>query len=107
MCNLIGIAISGNTRRITYKQFKKWCDSNQALSGFNLTEVLMKQLFSDLDPHKKGNLTENDWVNAFGSYNWSNQILEELQSTVASSFSSARAAYSFFLKNVSTGDFES
>ncbi len=53
-----------------YKQFKKWCDDTQALNGFNLTEVLMKQLFSDLDPHKKGHLTENDWINAFGAYSW-------------------------------------
>ena len=69
-----------------YRMFKKWCLDNQALSGFNLTEELMQQLFSDLDPHKKGHLTENDWINAFGSYNWQNYMLEELQSTVASSF---------------------
>ena len=98
MYNLIGIAISENSRRITYKQFKDWLDSSNALQGFNLTETLLKELFSDLDPHKKGHLTQNDWVNAFGSYNWSNQILEELQSTVASSFFNARAAFSFFLK---------
>lgn len=44
---------------------KKWVESNQALRGFNLTEGLYKRLFSDLDPHKKGYLTENDWINSF------------------------------------------
>ena len=36
------------------------------LAGFNLTVKLMQQLFADLDPHKKGHLTELDWENAFG-----------------------------------------
>lgn len=38
-----------------------------ALRGFDLSEKLLQELFSDLDPHKKGYLTESDWVNAFGN----------------------------------------
>jgi hypothetical protein len=35
-----------------------------------------------MDPHKKGFLTENDWVNAFQSFNWNEQILIELKNAV-------------------------
>jgi len=69
------------------------------LIGFNLTETLLLKLFSDLDPHKKGHLTEIDWLNAFSSYSWKNQMQNELQSTVASSFSCPREAFRFFLRN--------
>ena len=54
------------SNRITYEQFKNWVEPRGVLHGFNLTEKLLKELFSDIDPHKKGNLTENDWNNAFG-----------------------------------------
>ena len=94
--------VSGHQKRITYEQFKQWCETKQALIGFNLTEVLLLKLFSDLDPHKKGHLTELDWINAFGSYSWKNQMLNELQSTVASSFSCPREAFNFFIKNSKT-----
>ena len=47
-------------------KYKEWIEVNHVLEGFNLTDKLMQELFSDLDPHKKGNLTETDWDNAFG-----------------------------------------
>ena len=52
--------------KITFKNFTNWIELNMVLAGFNLTEKLMQQLFADLDPHKKGHLTELDWENAFG-----------------------------------------
>jgi len=30
-----------------------------------MTESLTQELFSDIDPHKKGHLTLEDWINAF------------------------------------------
>ncbi len=30
-----------------------------------MTERLLQKLFADVDPHKKGYLTETDWNNAF------------------------------------------
>ena len=51
---------------MTFKHFSVWIETSMVLTGFNLTEKLMQQLFADLDPHKKGHLTELDWENAFG-----------------------------------------
>ena len=30
-----------------------------------MTLPLIQKLFAELDPHKKGYLTESDWLNAF------------------------------------------
>lgn len=69
------LVVSNRSHRVNYAMFKKWIEANQALTGFNLTEGLYKRLFSDLDPHKKGYLTETDWVNSFGCYSDSKQNL--------------------------------
>jgi Ca2+-binding EF-hand superfamily protein len=58
--------ISHQGARITFDQFSKWISSNGVLDGFNLTEKLLKDLFSDFDPHKKGHLTRSDWRQVFG-----------------------------------------
>jgi hypothetical protein len=55
---------------------------NQVLKGFNLTEVLLHELFSELDPHKKGLLALNDWSIAFKDFEWSVQNLVELKSAL-------------------------
>ena len=60
--------VSKNTDRIDYVTFKEWIEAKQVLRGFNLTDKLVQQLFSDLDPHKKGHLTDVDWKTAFGGY---------------------------------------
>ena len=52
-------------QKITFDQFKKFIESNQALAGFNMTLPLIQKLFAELDPHKKGYLIESDWLNAF------------------------------------------
>ena len=59
--------ISGYHKKIFYTQFLKWIRANNALRGFDVTEKLLQELFSDLDPHKKGYVTEQDWQNAFGN----------------------------------------
>jgi len=62
--------ISGYKNRLLFESFKKWTEDNQILNGFNLTDKLLLELYSSLDPHKKGYLTLNDWKNNFSSYNW-------------------------------------
>lgn len=57
--------VSKHSNRITYEQFKNWLEPRGILHSYNLTESLLRELFSDLDPHKKGHLTENDWTNCF------------------------------------------
>lgn len=52
-----------------YKHFSQWIEKSRALAGFDLTDKLLQTLFADLDPHKKGYLSEADWVNAFGNLN--------------------------------------
>lgn len=35
-----------------------------------INEDILKKLYSSLDTHKKGYLLENDFISAFGSYDW-------------------------------------
>jgi Ca2+-binding EF-hand superfamily protein len=59
--------ISHHGARITFEQFNNWIFTHSVLDGFNLTEKLLKDLFSDFDPHKKGHLTRSDWQSVFGN----------------------------------------
>jgi hypothetical protein len=47
-----------------------------------LTPPLIQQLFSELDPHKKGYLSEQDWSSAFKAFNWKTQIFVELKDAI-------------------------
>ena len=40
-------------------------------------EDILKSLFSALDQHKKGYLLENDFLSAFGSYDWKIEHIKE------------------------------
>jgi hypothetical protein len=53
---------------MNYRDFKAWVDENMILNGFNLTETLMQRLFSYLDPHKKGFISEYDWIRDFENF---------------------------------------
>ena len=53
--------VSKRMGQIKFNYFKDYIESSNCLIGFNLTKQLMIQLFSELDPHKKGFLTFNDW----------------------------------------------
>lgn len=57
--------VSGYRKKLVFQKFKKWIDEKNVLSGFDLTEKLVYEIFSDLDAHKKGYLVEPDWLNAF------------------------------------------
>lgn len=82
--------------KVKYRDFKEFLDENNALKGFNLTDQLLQQLFSELDPHKKGFLTESDWTQAFGGFNWNEQLIVELENLVGCSFSDLESAYEYF-----------
>ena len=60
---------SENQNKLRYNKFNEFLEREQALEGFNLTQPLVQKLFSELDPHKKGFLTLNDWRNAFKTFN--------------------------------------
>ena len=50
-----------------FQNFMTWVQKSSALVGFEPTEEQIKIVFSDLDPHKKGYLTERDWILAFSN----------------------------------------
>lgn len=89
--------ISKSTTCIRYENFKTWLETNNVLKGFNLTDKLMQQLFSDLDPHKKGNLTENDWTIAFGGYSNDELNVTELRDFLSESFKTPSDAWEYYI----------
>ena len=108
-------AASERLGKITFDQFKRFIENNQALAGFNMTLPLIQKLYAELDPHKKGFLTESDWVNALAAFNYNDQIFIELKNAIQVSFSDCESAFAFFLtfkrqgdqsKTISHSDFE-
>lgn len=79
--------ISGYRKKMVFQKFKSWIDELNVLAGFDLTEKLVYELFSDLDVHKKGYLTEVDWTNAFAHYHWEDQMIRELKDALKTNFS--------------------
>lgn len=59
--------IAGKKDRMEYTNFSAWIENNRILAGFDMTERLIQKLFADLDPHKKGYLSESDWKNGFSN----------------------------------------
>lgn len=94
-------AISEKNARMKFSQFKNWIENNRILSGFNMTEKLLQKLFADLDPHKKGYLSEVDWLNAFNGYNVQNQVLLEVQEALTTNYSDIENAFEFFISHES------
>jgi len=62
-----------------------------------MTLPLMQKLFAEIDPHKKGFLVESDWLSAFQSFNYNDQILIELKNAIQCAFSDCPSAFEFFL----------
>lgn len=62
-----------------------------------MTLPLIQKLFAELDPHKKGYLTESDWLNALSAFNYDDQIMIELKNAIQCSFSDCVSAFDFFL----------
>lgn len=88
---------AGNKNRLNMGEFRAFVEKEQALNGFNLTEALYQQLFSELDAHKKGYLDLNDWTQIFGTFKWSDQLLVELKNILQCSFGDCESAFNFFL----------
>ena len=65
-----------------YEQFVKYTETSNGLTGFDLTEKCMHQLFSSLDIHKKSYLSVSDWVTAFSKYNYKNTIKVEIADAI-------------------------
>jgi Ca2+-binding EF-hand superfamily protein len=59
--------------------FSNWVEQKRVLIGFELTDQLVQQVFSEVDPHKKGYVTLDDWLNAFSGYSWQEQMFKEVQ----------------------------
>ena len=89
-------AASGGKAKVSFDDFKLFVDKENSLHGFNLTVPLLQRLYSELDPHKKGYLNENDWKNAFATFNWNDQLLIELKHIIQSSFANCDSVYTFF-----------
>lgn len=82
--------------KVKYRDFKEFMEETNALKGFNLTDQLLQQLFSELDPHKKGFLSETDWMAAFGGFNWHQQLVVELENLISCSFKDIESAFKYF-----------
>jgi len=68
--------------KVTFELFKRYVERTHILNGFNMTLPLIQKLFAELDPHKKGYLTESDWVNAFQAFKHSDQLMIELKNAL-------------------------
>lgn len=107
-------AASEKFHKVTFEQFKKFIEGNQALAGFNMTLPLIQKLFAELDPHKKGYLSEQDWMNAFSPFDSDDQMMIELKNSIQCQFKDCNSAFDFFLtfkkddsqKALNLGDFE-
>lgn len=82
--------------KLTFEQFRTWVTAHNALAGFNLTNDLLQQLYADLDWHKKGYLTLQDWTQAFHNYQWQDQLMKELKDAVRANFADIRTAFDYF-----------
>lgn len=91
--------ISGYKNRLLYQSFKQWIEDNQTLNGFDLTDKLLLEVFSSLDPHKKGYVTLNDFKNNFSAYQWQKQMKQEVQQAIDNDFEDIDKAYQFFSQN--------
>lgn len=82
--------------RVNFEMFKTFLARSEALEGFNLTVALLQQLFSELDSHKKGYLSKNDWELAFRAFDWNNALLVQVKDCVQNNFQDWQSAFEFF-----------
>ena len=89
-------SVSQLAGKLTFDQFRNWVTEHNALAGFNLTNDLLQQLYADIDWHRKGFLTLQDWKQSFEGYQWQDQIMKELKDAVRANFADIRTAFDFF-----------
>ncbi|EAR88078.2 EF-hand protein (macronuclear) [Tetrahymena thermophila SB210] len=98
--------VSGYKPQVTYSRFVKWIEQSDALHGFNLTDKLSQQLFSYLDPHKKGFITIKDWKNCLSNYLGYEEVkLKEIKEALLSSFSTILEGFNYLSNNKLTINF--
>lgn len=90
-------ACSKGTEKVNFEKLKAFIAQHDILKGFNLTQALLQELFSHLDPHKKGYLSYNDWKNAFGKFNAQDHLLWELRNIISCQFLNYGDAFTFLL----------
>ncbi len=89
--------ISGREDKIDFNQFKEFVDKSNLLAGFNLTKQLQQQLFSEIDTHKKGYITEHDWSLAFSQFHWGSQLIIEISNALQVAFADVHSSFQFLL----------
>lgn len=90
-------ACSRESGKVNFDNLTQFFTQHNLLHGFSMTPQLLQELFGELDPHKKGYLSYNDWKNAFGAYNFQDQQLLELKTLVSASFTNYDSAFKFLL----------
>lgn len=89
-------SISQFAGKLTFAQFQSYIQQRNALAGFNLTAELLQQLFADMDMHRKGYLTLQDWTLAFAAHRWKEQHYRELTDAMRVNFGEVRRAFEYF-----------
>jgi len=89
-------SISQFSGKLTFTQFQSYTQQHNALAGFNLTAELLQQLFADMDMHRKGYLTLQDWTLAFAAHRWKEQHYRELTDALRVNFGDVRRAFEYF-----------
>jgi Ca2+-binding EF-hand superfamily protein len=85
--------VSRDEKNLVFNNFQKWMNDNKVLTGFMLNESMLKELFAELDPHKKGYLSESDFTTAFGKFDWKSAMVIEFVDTLQAKFGSEKEAF--------------
>ncbi|KRX05153.1 hypothetical protein PPERSA_06787 [Pseudocohnilembus persalinus] len=85
--------ITNMGQKLLFSIFKEWLQQNKVLQGLELTNNLLQQLFSELDAHKKGYLSKQDWINVFGNINKNDLTYQEIKDVLNQHFSSPYDAF--------------
>lgn len=56
---------------------------------------MLKEIFAALDPHKKGYLSESDFIHSFGNFNWKSSVFEEFLETLQIKFKNIHEAFKY------------
>lgn len=71
--------IGNNKDKVNFEDFKSFIEKHDVLAGFDITVQLLRQLFAELDPHKKTYLSFKDWQSAFKAFDYYELLGVELK----------------------------
>jgi hypothetical protein len=89
-------SISQFSGKLTFAQFQGYIQQRNALAEFNLTAELLQQLYADMNMHRKGYLTLQDWTLAFAAHRWKEQHYKELTDAMRVNFGDVHRAFAYF-----------